>query len=60
MVSCPTTLVLCMRPPPITRERCVEQALAAREKAASAPNERERVRLIHVAVAYEGLAAKAR
>lgn len=47
-----------MRPPPITRQRCVDQALAAREAAAAAQSERERVRFIHIAVAYEALAAK--
>ena len=49
-----------MRPAPITRQHCIDQALAARDAAMLAQNERERLRLVRVAAAYEALALKVR
>lgn len=48
-----------MRPPPITRQRCLDQARAARDAAAAAATPSERKYLLRVATAYDELGTRA-
>ena len=46
------------RPPPVSLERCVEQAHRMRASAAASGDPRDRARLSHMANAYDALAAR--
>ena len=48
-----------MRPAPITRQRCMDQARRARDAATTAPSAEARGLFLTTAMAYERLAAKA-
>ena len=48
-----------MRPAPITRQRCLDQAAQVRAFALMAKSPAQRAELIHMANAYEMLAQKA-